>query len=89
MPIISMFYGIIIKIFFFDNKQHKTPHIHAEYQDENAAIEIETGKILAGSLKPKQLKLVQAWIEIHREALEADWKLAINSEEVFKIDPLK
>ncbi len=89
MPIISMFYGIIIKIFFFDNKQHNIPHIHAEYQDDNAAIELETGKILAGTLEPKQLKLVQAWIEIHREELLANWKLAVEGEAVFKIDPLK
>ena len=34
-------------------------------------------------------RLVDAWIEIHREELEADWKLAVNNEEVFKIDPLK
>ena len=29
------------------------------------------------------------WVEIRREELIADWKLAVNGEEVFKIDPLK
>jgi hypothetical protein len=32
---------------------------------------------------------VQAWIEIHREDLLADWALAVNGEEVFKVEPLK
>lgn len=35
------------------------------------------------------MKLVQAWIEIHREELIADWELASNGEAIFKIDPLK
>ncbi len=31
MPVISMFYGIIISLYFFDNKEHKAPHIHVKY----------------------------------------------------------
>jgi len=89
MPVISMFYGIIIRLFHFDNKQHKKPHIHVEYQDETAVVEIETGEVLAGSFPPKKLKLVQAWIEIHQDELKADWKLAVEGKEVFKINPLQ
>jgi len=59
------------------------------YQDESAVIEILNGKMLEGSLKRNKLKLVEAWIEIHRDELMADWELAINGEPVFKIDPLK
>jgi len=29
MPSISMFYGIIVYMYFIDNKQHHVPHIHA------------------------------------------------------------
>jgi len=36
MAIISMFYGIIISMYFFDNQQHKLPHIHVKYQDKEA-----------------------------------------------------
>jgi len=35
------------------------------------------------------MKLVQAWIEIHRDELLADWELDIIGETIFKIDPLK
>ncbi len=31
MPTISMFYGILILMYFYDNKKHSCPHIHAEY----------------------------------------------------------
>ncbi len=89
MPTISMFYGIIIRLYYFDNQQHNTPHIHVHYQDESAVIEIPNGKLIEGSLKKNKLKLVEAWIEIHRDELMADWELATNGEPVFKIDPLK
>jgi hypothetical protein len=89
MPTISMFYGIIVRLYYFDNQQHNTPHIHVHYQEESAVIEIPSGKLLEGSIKRNKLKLVEAWIEIHSDELIADWQLAINGEPVFKIDPLK
>ncbi len=89
MPIISMFYGIIIRMFYFDNKEHKLPHIHIEYQDYTAVLAIETGIVLAGKFPNNKLKLVEAWIEIHRDELMADWKLATEGASIFKIDGLK
>ena len=89
MAIISMFYGIIISMYYFDNKQHKIPHIHVKYQGEEAVFSIPDGKILNGTMKTNKRKLVEAWILIHEDELMADWELAINGEEIFKIDPLK
>lgn len=89
MPTISMFYGILILMYFHDNKKHSCPHIHAEYGDYETTVAIEDGSILGGSLPPAKMKLVQAWIEIHREDLLADWKLVVMGEPVFKIDPLR
>ena len=47
--------------------------------------------ILEGDSKfPKnKLKLLDAWMEIHREDLEANWTLLSNGEQFFRIDPLK
>jgi len=45
--------------------------------------------VLSGSLPAAKMKLVQAWIEIHKESLMVDWKLAVAGDPVFKIDPLK
>jgi len=72
-----------------DNQQHKTPHIHVQYQGDEVVFEIPTGSVLAGNLPKGKMKLVEAWIEIHQEDLIADWELAINVESVFKIDLLK
>ena len=89
MPTISMFYGLIIRMYYFDNQQHNMPHIHVEYQDDKAVIEIPSGKLIAGRLPGNKAKLVSAWIEIHSEELMADWTLALSGEPVFKIDPLR
>ncbi len=89
MPSISMFYGVIIYMYFFDNKKHNQPHLHAEYGEHSIVLSIPDGTMLNGSLPAKQLKMVQAWIAIHEEELMADWKLAIQGQELFRIDPLK
>ena len=89
MAIISMFYGIIISMYFFDNRKHKAPHIHVKFQDQEAILSIPEGKILEGELKPNKMKLVQAWIEIHKDELMADWELAVNGQQPFKIEPLR
>jgi hypothetical protein len=89
MAIISMFYGIIISMFFRDNRRHHFPHIHTKYQDDSAVFSIPDGEIMEGSLKPVQTKLVQAWIAIHADELLADWELAIDGKSIYKIEPLK
>jgi len=89
MPILSMFYGIVIRMYFYDDKQHYMPHLHAEYAENRAVFSIGNGDMLAGELPAGKARLVQARIEIHREELIVDWALAANGEEVFKIEPLK
>jgi hypothetical protein len=84
-----MFYGILILMYFYDNKKHSLPHIHAEYGEYEASIAIDDGLVLSGNLPAAKLKLVQAWIEIHREDLLANWKLAVSGEPIYKIDPLR
>ena len=78
MPVISMFYGVIVLMYYFDNKKHHLPHIHAQYGEEEAVISIPEGSVIEGSLRTAKLKLVQAWIEIHRDELMADWQLAVS-----------
>ena len=89
MAIIAMFYGIIVSMYFFDSRRHELPHIHVKYQGEEAVLSIPEGEVLEGKINGKKLRLVQAWIEIHREELMADWELASQGETIFKIDPLK
>jgi hypothetical protein len=88
MPTISMFYGILIRMFFKDIEKHKLPHIHAEYQGQVGIYSILDGSILAGQLPPNKNKLVVAWIEIHKDDLLADWDLAVVGKTPFSIKGL-
>ncbi len=89
MPAISMFYGLIIRMLFMDTKLHNLPHIHVEYQGQNAVFAIPGGELLEGTLPTKKVRQVQVWIDLHEEEQMADWSLAINGEPVFTIDPLR
>lgn len=89
MPLISAFYGILIYMYWLDVKHHHLPHVHARYGEYEGVYAIDSGDLLDGELPRRQQRLVQAWIELHREELTADWDLAVNGREVFRIDPLK
>jgi hypothetical protein len=89
MPVISMFYGVIVLMYYFDNRKHQMPHIHLKYGEEEAVVSIPEGILIEGSLRANKMKLAQAWIEIHRDELMADWELAVNGQQVFKIEPLR
>jgi hypothetical protein len=89
MPTISMFYGILISIFYGDNEHHHLAHIHVRYQGSKASVAIEDGRVLAGDFPPRQLRMVQVWVDLHRDELMADWELAAAGEEPFRIAPLQ
>lgn len=89
MPVISMFYGVIVLMYYFDNRKHHQPHIHVQYADDEAVVSIPDGQVIEGSIRSSKLRLVQAWIEIHQDELMANWQLAVNGQAVFKIEPLR
>ncbi|MBN2766154.1 MAG: DUF4160 domain-containing protein [Paludibacteraceae bacterium] len=88
MPTISMFFGIIIRMYYAP-KEHNPAHIHVYYNDFVAVVSIENFEIMQGNLPTKQLRLVLAWMEIHQEELMANWNLCLNGEKPFKIESLK
>ena len=89
MPAISMFYGIIIYMYFMENRQHQLPHVHAKYQDDEVIVAIPEGEILEGKIPKPKMKLLQAWIELHKDELMADWELAVSGQQPYKIEPLR
>lgn len=89
MPTISMFYGIIISMFFEIKEKHHLPHIHIRYQNYRASLAIDDATLLAGELPPRQLRMVQVWVDLHREELLADWEIIKEGGDIFRIDPLK
>ena len=86
MPTISMFFGIIIRM--FNNGEHNPPHFHASYQGHNAVFNLD-GEVIEGELPKRQVRFVAAWAEIHRDELMANWELAINAQPLYKIEPLR
>ncbi len=89
MPSISMFYGIIVYLYFKDTKQHNKSHIHVRVQEDEVVVAIPDGEILEGSIPNPKMKLLQAWIELHQDELVADWNLAVSGEQPYKIEPLR
>lgn len=88
MPTISMFYGIIVRMFAESGGQHNLPHIHAAYSGEEVVMDLD-GNVIEGNLPKGKMRLLLAWLEIHRDDLKANWELLSNNEPAFKIEPLK
>ncbi|MFW5836060.1 MAG: DUF4160 domain-containing protein [bacterium] len=87
MPTISMFYGIIVRMYFAPN-EHPPPHFHAYYGEHKGVVDIQTCEVVQGDLPKRQVRLVQAWTELHQDELIADWQLVMNGEKPFSIQPL-
>ncbi len=85
MPIISVFFGIVIRINFFD---HAPPHLHAEHGGHEALFDIATGRIIAGHLPRRETRYVLEWILKNRTDLVRNWELASTGRPTFKIEGL-
>ena len=85
MPIISVFFGIIIRMFF---REHGVAHFHAEYQEQQATFTFD-GELLAGTLRSRTaLRLIKEWATVHRAELEANWDRVRTGEPLERIAPL-
>jgi hypothetical protein len=85
MPTISMFYGLVIRMFY----EHGPPHFHVTYQGYDAVIEIRTLEIKLGRLPRRALNLVIEWAELHHDELRANWKLIEEGRPLNNIIPLE
>lgn len=86
MPIISRFFGIVIRMFF---NEHAPPHFHAEYGEHRAVINIQTLVVLEGRLPPRATQLVMDWAELHQAELLRDWDLCQHHQHPAEIPPLE
>lgn len=84
MPEISRFYGIVIKM-FFKPKEHEPSHIHALYGEYVGEFNIKTFEMIEGDLPLKAQKMVQEWLELYSEQLQAMW----DSQIIEKLPPLE
>ena len=89
MPELSRFFGIIIRMYLEAGMPHHTPHFHAYYQNETGVFSIQPLELIAGTLPRKQLRLVEAWAELHQNELTNDWELLQSGRLPLPINPLK
>ena len=88
MPEVSRFYGIVITMYPEAGERHNMPHFHVRYAEYRATVAIATGDLLAGTLPKSQLRLVQAWVELHQGELETVWAALVTGRPAHKIAPL-
>lgn len=86
MPEISRFFGIVIRMYQGD---HAPPHFHAEYGDEEAAVELCGLRLFQGKLRPRIRRRVLEWARLHRAELLANWELLQRGQEPRPIPPLE
>ena len=85
MPVISTFFGIVIRMFY---REHGVPHFHAECQGQQATFTFD-GEDLAGSLESRTAKrLIKEWCVAHRAELDANWSRMKSGEPLERIAPL-
>ncbi len=85
MPTLSTFYSIIILMYFDD---HNPPHFHVRYAGSKAIVDIETLKIIGGSLPARAERFVAEWATDHRSELRENWDLCTKRLQPKPIAPL-
>ena len=88
MPELSRFFGIIIRMYMEVGGPHNLPHFHAYYQDDAAVFSLDDIELIAGSMPRRQRRLVEAWAELHRSELIADWQRLQTGQTPLPIEPL-
>ena len=83
MPVISRFYGMVIKMYFLAS-EHNPPHIHVIYGEFMGIIDIKTTEMLQGDLPNKALSLVKEWTAIHKDELLKMWE----TQDISELPPL-
>lgn len=86
MPIISRFFGMVIRMFF---NEHAPPHFHVEYAEYTGVVNIRTLELTDGKLPRRALELVRDWAELHQDELMRDWDLCQQHQQPLEIAPLE
>lgn len=86
MPRISEFYGISVYVYY---KDHAPPHVHVYYQDDEAIVQISDGQVLEGRIPRRARRLIEDWIDLHREAIHRCWDDAVNGVAPTPVPPLQ
>jgi Domain of unknown function (DUF4160) len=86
VPTISRFHGIVIAMYYDD---HGRPQFHARHGGGQAKVRVDQVEVIESSLPVRQLRLVLAWAELHREELLENWQRAGAGARLQEIEPLR
>lgn len=89
MPVLSVFYGLVIRMYCEKGGNHNAPHIHVVYQGSEYVIGLDGTLLSATDLPTSKRKLLDAWLIIHQDELYANWDLLSAGEPFLKIEPLR
>jgi hypothetical protein len=86
MPAISIFFGIVIRMFYRD---HEPLHFHAEYQGERGKFDL-AGRMVAGNIQSKTaVRLIKQWATRHEPEIRANWRRMKAGKPLETIEPLR
>ena len=86
MPIISAFFGIVVRMYYDD---HSPAHFHAEFHGDRGSFDLD-GELLSGSIRSRVARrLIQEWAAIHRGELEENWENSREGRPMRALDPLE
>jgi hypothetical protein len=86
VPILAVFFGIIIRMFY---REHEPAHFHAEYRGEHAKFDFD-GNLIAGEIRPRKARrLIREWASSHRRELAANWEKMKAGQALDSIEPLQ
>ena len=89
MPILSTFYGLIVRMYAEGDEKHHKPHIHVTYQGVQYVIGLDGENLSSPTLKGKRREYLDVWMDIHKDDLMANWELLSAGDPAFRIDPLR
>lgn len=85
MPVVSVFFGIVIRMFY---REHGVAHFHAEHQGQQATFTLD-GEYLAGMLSSRTARrLIKDWAMAHQQELQVNWDRLSAGEALERIPPL-
>jgi hypothetical protein len=86
MPIISVFFGIIVRMYY---KEHEPAHFHAEYQNQQGKFDF-SGEMMIGNIQSRTaLRLIKEWAAAHTTELQSNWEQMKAGRPLHGIAPLE
>ena len=86
MPIISAFFGIVIRMFY---KEHEPAHFHAEHARQQAKFNF-SGELVADEIRSRMAReRIREWALQHTTELDANWENMKAGRPLESIEPLR